>query len=542
MYKVYCDEYLIFDDTMNELKIFSPKVTTELNKTGSFTFTIYATHPYFEKLQRLKSIITVYQGNYLLFRGRILNCDEGFHNELAVTCEGELAFLVDSIQRPYDFYSGDKHTTIKELFTFFITNHNAQVGSEHQFTVGEITVTDENDYIVRSDSTYSNTWDSINNKLIKSFGGYLQVRHEDGVNYIDYLADFSVMGNQTIKFGENLLDYSKSINGEDIATAIIPLGTKLDNSSDERLDIKSVNNDVDYVYNQEAVDRYGWIFKTVTWDDVTLASNLLTKGQAYLDESINTITSIEVTAVDLSGIKDKINAFHLGTYLKVESEPHNLDAYYRVEKLSIDLMNPANNKITLGASFASFTDTNNQSKYEINNFITQTESSITNINGSMNQMDERVQTSISQATSEITAAVTEQVYLKSDVDSLISQVSTRITQNANDITYNFDYFNTQLSNAQTATDAKFTDISTYIRFSSAGIEMGKAGDPLVLKIGSDRISFYMNNSEVSYWADQKFYVTDGEFLQSLTLGNFAFRPRANQNLSFIRLKDKAVTT
>lgn len=213
MYKVYCNDDLIYDNRLSQLSLINPSLSLELNKTGSFTFTIYPSHPYFDRLKKLKSIITVYQDGFLIFRGRILNDKQGWHNEKQVTCEGELAFLLDSIQRPYDFMSGERHTTVEELFAFFIENHNSQVEESHQFKLGNITVHDPNNYIVRADSTYMNTWDSINKKLIESFGGYLWVRHEPDGNYIDYLLDFETISSQTIEFGKNLLDLSRVTKG-----------------------------------------------------------------------------------------------------------------------------------------------------------------------------------------------------------------------------------------------------------------------------------------------------------------------------------------
>ena len=58
----------------------------------------------------------------------------------------------------------------------------------------------------------------------------------------------------------------KNIKVDGFATALIPLGAKLKdeegNETGERLTIKSVNNNVDYVYNAEAVAQYGYIFTT----------------------------------------------------------------------------------------------------------------------------------------------------------------------------------------------------------------------------------------------------------------------------------------
>lgn len=80
-YRVYCDGLTLYNSKLESLKIFSPTVELELNKTGSFNFTIYPDHPHYNSIQKLKSIITVYQDDYLIFRGRVLDDDSGFHNE-----------------------------------------------------------------------------------------------------------------------------------------------------------------------------------------------------------------------------------------------------------------------------------------------------------------------------------------------------------------------------------------------------------------------------------------------------------------------------
>ena len=177
MYRVYCDGSLLYHSKLESLKIFSPSVELEENKTGSFDFTIYPDHPYFSRIQKLKSIITVFQDDFLLFRGRVLDEEIGWHNEKHITCEGELAFLLDSIQRPYDFTG-----SILDFLSMLITIHNAQVDAEKQFTIGNVTVTDPNDYIVRSDIDYVNTWEVIEKKLLDIIGGYIVIRHEEGIN------------------------------------------------------------------------------------------------------------------------------------------------------------------------------------------------------------------------------------------------------------------------------------------------------------------------------------------------------------------------
>ena len=530
MYQVYCDSFLLFNDQMEGYKLFNPKVELELNQIGHFDFTIYNNHPSFDHLKRLKSIITVYQDGFLLFRGRILDDEQGFYNEKQVSCEGELAFLVDSIQRPYDF-----NGTPAELFTQFITAHNAQVDADHQFKVGNITVTDPNSYIARSDSEYLNTLESLQKKLLDTLGGYLWIRHEaDGV-YIDYLAELNFLSPQTVEFGKNLLDLKRQTKGADIATAIIPLGAK-EEGGESRLNITSVNDGVDYVFNQEAVDAYGWIFRTQTWDDVTEPANLLTKGNAYLQEQMQMLFSIELSAADLATVDKTVSSFHIGTQVRVTTNPHSIDQLFLVTKLSIDLLKPASNKLTLGDAFYTLAEQAVMGQISTENRLVDISASMEEkLNLGLLETETKLSAQIAATSESITATVMEEVYLKEDTDALIESVSTRITQTSEDVEIRFTEFSQDIDDVAAGADAKFEEIGKYIRFVDGNIVLGEDGNTLTLRIENDRISFLDVGMEVAYFSNNKMYVTDGEFLHSLQLGNFAFRPRENGNLSFGKL-------
>ena len=41
MYQVLCDNNLLFDHNVDDLKIINPRLTLEVNKVGRFDFTIY---------------------------------------------------------------------------------------------------------------------------------------------------------------------------------------------------------------------------------------------------------------------------------------------------------------------------------------------------------------------------------------------------------------------------------------------------------------------------------------------------------------------
>lgn len=534
MYRVYCDGLPIYNDKLEGLKIFSPSLDLELNKTGSFSFTLYPDHPYYGSIQKLKSIITVYQEDYLLFRGRVLDDEIGFYNERKVTCEGELAFLLDSIKRPYDFTG-----SVAEYLALLLDSHNAQVDETKRFILGNVTVTDPNDYIVRSNIDYTDTWKEMNDKLLTLLGGFLSVRHADGVAYLDYLADFALLSPQKIEFGKNLLDQKRIIKGADVATVVIPLGAKLKDAegkdTDKRLTIETVNGGADFIEDAAAISQYGTIVKTVIFDDVTIAENLKAKGQAYLSSLVKLPESIELTAADLATVSTSFSSFHLGTYVDVVSKPHGLNQKFLVRKLSINLLDPAANKLTLGgvfeglaASLKGLTDTQGKIINEISESVRKASEAVYNV-------EQNLESSIRQSEENIKATVAESYYLKDETDALVSSVSTTIEQTKESVEIQFNQFNADLEAVANGTDAEFEEIRKYIRFVDGSILLGQVGNELELKISNDRISFLQDDTEVAYFSDNKLYVTDGHFINALQIGDFAFIPRANGNLSFKRL-------
>ena len=341
MYIVKIDNEKVFDPRIDELTLIEPVVELEENNAGSFSFIIYSTHPSYDKIKRRKSIVTVYEDADIIFQGMVYELEEDFYKNKKVYCEGELSYLNDSVQRPAEYHN----MTVRGLLETYINNHNAQVEPEKQFKLGMVTVHDSNNSIFCYTNMES-TIECIKEDLIDNYGGIIRVRHDNGDKYIDYITEKEVNTNDhVIRLGENLIDYKSNINSLDIATAIIPLGSKLDSSPieslDMRLDIKSVNNGLDYVYDPVAVNTFGWIYKTVIWDNVNDTSILKNKGKKYLSDIQFDKLVIEIKAVELS--------LRLSEQIRIVSKPHGLkDKYFRLTKQTINLNNPENNTITLG--------------------------------------------------------------------------------------------------------------------------------------------------------------------------------------------------
>lgn len=350
MFYVKMDDLTLWSPIDNKLKIVTPTLKLEVNKIGSFSFKVYPDHPYYSRLEKMKSIISVHQGERTLFKGRVFSDNVDFHKARKVEVEGLLGYFNDSVVRPYEF-SG----SVEAYFTMLVNQHNDQVTEAQRFKVGVVTVTDPNNLIIRASSNTPKTWDEIADKLIKLLGGYISIRYEDDGNYVDYLEDYTDVSTQDIAFSVNLLDLNLENKANSLSTCIIPYGAK-NSATGEKIDITSVNGGVDYIYDADAVAKYGRIFEVVTWEDVTLPSNLLSKARLYLADKTKLLSKLTVKAIDLHLTDETIEAFKLGDYVKVYSKPHGIDERVLLTAYSMDLTNPSGCTITLGLEKSGFID------------------------------------------------------------------------------------------------------------------------------------------------------------------------------------------
>lgn len=349
MYRVLCDGLPIYDLRDEELVLIDPKLTLEVNKAGSFEFKMPPNHPQYNLPVKMRSVIQVFQDDVEIFSGRPIEQKTDFYNRKFISCEGQLAYLNDSIQRPAEYH--DK--TVRGYLKTLIANHNSQVDESKQFKVGIVTVKDNNDSLYRY-TNYNSTLQEIKEDLVDDLGGYIRIRNVNGYHYIDYIEEYDNTNNQTIQFGENLLDFSRNFDWTELVTAIIPLGAKLEESPiealEQRLTIESVNNECDYLTNEEALATFGWIAKTVTWDGVKTPEMLLSKGRKWLTDNQFEEMVIEAKAIDLHYTDGEIEQFKLGDKIKVHSLLHGIDRYFPLTKMTIQLNNLSANTITLGTT------------------------------------------------------------------------------------------------------------------------------------------------------------------------------------------------
>jgi len=357
IYRVLLDDKDILNYQEPRYLLLSPTLSLELNAAGSLEFTMPPGHPKYNDIRPLTSTVEVYEDGELLWFGRPVEYRTDFWKQRQVYCEGALAFFNDTIQRPKEYDSIRVHN----FFEAVIDSHNAQVDDmDRQFTIGRVTV--KNSSVYRK-LGYNTTFDVLKTMCVGAEGGYIILRREDGVNYIDWLKDLPYTCNQPVEFGLNLLNISTTFNGSSIATCIVPLGDELEEDltedlgnglysviqeKGEKLSIVSVNGGSDTI-ESDAVETYGRITKVVEFSGVKDAATLLSRGEEYLADTQFDDLTIECSAAELHLQNPNYNQFRVGQTIHCRSVPHLLDRDFPLVSLEIKL-DTAAKQITLGTT------------------------------------------------------------------------------------------------------------------------------------------------------------------------------------------------
>ncbi len=338
MYTIYADDALLYSPGDEELSVLSPMLETQCNAAGTLTFVLLPEHPMYSTLHKMRTRIDVRQDDEIIWRGRVLETETDFYRQKTVTCEGELTYLVDSVLHPYKL--ADYDGTAAGLFRLYLTRHNEAVSEAQQFQIGNVDI----ETLSSVENTgYGNTWDEISGNLLDIHGGFLRVRHEGGVRYLDWTKESGTSCGQVIRFGENLLDLSEYVSASEVVTCLIPYAGQ----GDSRITIESVNDGKDYIEDEAGIALYGRIWG-VTEFDAKDASKLLEMAKGNLQKRLKETITITISAVDLHLLDVNAESFRVGDKVRVVSPPHGIDAEYTCTAISLDLVSPDQSEYTFG--------------------------------------------------------------------------------------------------------------------------------------------------------------------------------------------------
>lgn len=546
-YQIKCDDYILDDTRDDSLKVLNPVVNLAVNTVCGCTFTIHKDHPYYDKLKPKKSVFEVLDDIGVIFRGRMTEHSTDFYNSKLVDLEGAMAYFNDSMIRPFsfpeDFLENTEYIVAAEsgnVIAFFlkwlINRHNEQTSDFQHFRLGNVTVTDPNNYLSRSSAEYASTWEVLKSKLFDSaLGGYLCIRYEADGNYIDYLSDFDLVNTQEIVFGENLLSLKGISDATGTYSAMIPIGANLEiektdedgNTTKEkqRLTISglpdgNINDDIvksgDTIYSKSAVAAYGWIcapIKETTWEDVTDARNLQNKAAEALAGDLMLLSStVDATALDLHFTDKQVQTFRIYRKVNVRSEPHGYSGVFMLSKLGLNLHNPQSTTISVGSTRKTLTDVNSQKEAETAQRIESAEKDIAANRTETSEVKNQVKTqttAMSNTASQIVFTALESYLQTSNFDEFKKTLESELNIWASGISGKVTAAESEISKVNEDLQEKFRLISKYFVFDINGLEIGAIDEndnpsPNKVVIDNDDITIYSNNKVIQQFkADGK---------------------------------------
>lgn len=186
---------------------------------------------------------------------------------------------------------------------------------------------------------------------------------------------------QTIRFGENLTDYTENEDGSSFWTAVHPYGTFEGNDRSSTLTknqlgskgttpIKKLNWHVESVADNypsiiivdDLVKEYGVIVKDLDVGTLSMYEQLIGMSINAIDSlniverksGSNSWTSalrdVTITGVDMTFMGADYNMIDLMDSVHIISEPHGVDTYLNVTSIDVDLQRPENSVYVLNGT------------------------------------------------------------------------------------------------------------------------------------------------------------------------------------------------
>lgn len=165
----------------------------------------------------------------------------------------------------------------------------------------------------------------------------------------------------------------------------------------------------------------------------------------------------------------------------------------------------------------------------------------------VNEESIKRQSAIETKANEITSKVSETYVSNSAFEHYQNTVSSQFTQTKKDFTWSINQSVTDAKNEMNGqidsvngTLKGLTDttdeIKSYMSFDKDALTLGKSGNKFKTQITNQEWAILKDSEKVTYINDQTMYITDGQFTESLKVGNFGFVPRANGSLDFKKIR------
>lgn len=360
-------------------------LTFEKNKPALLTFSLYPNSDYYENLESYISEVIVFDGNKKVFDGQVISVDDGMDStgifNYNVCCIDRLDYLNRTKTGRWDIHPGayqnkdenipeseindpyiiKQNITVKKYVELMLSNHNSKVADNRKIYLGSCDINDGVTCTADREITLTEL-----QTLAEKNDAYMELYEDDeGKLKLDFLQNINKVGSKLEK-GINITSLDREGSLDTIITRIIPLGK-------ENLTIKSVNNNIEYIEDTSLKAKYGTIEEVVKFDDITVASNLLTKAKKYLATVNDNSYSISISSKDLSYINQDFSKFEINQECEIYINSLGLYQKHRIIKVEIDIDTPYNSSLTFSKSSQSLMKDTVMQKKELENALKKVE-------------------------------------------------------------------------------------------------------------------------------------------------------------------------
>ena len=538
-------------------------ISQEVGAINSFSFTVYPNNPGYDILQSRKTKIkavnektgrTEFEGRVLLLSEKMESSGLIYKN---VTCEGFLGYLCDSIQP----YAEEKTLPLNDFIDWVLENHNAQVEDEKKIYRGDVDVEVAGTGNVTKGLQYQTTYETLKTKLVDIFGGELEVVNKSDKLYLNYLKEIGETRATSILLGKNMQAAERQVSPLNIITRVIPLGAKVKKTetdadgnqteveTDERLTLVGYTPHGGteftnpWIDDEEKIKALGIVCGTLDFSDVTEQANLYTKAKNFMKNENRLELSHTVTALDLKEAGYDIDSLNCGDSYPVKNNLIGLNETLRVIKKSFDINTPYKGSLTFGDKRATLSSIQKDTNKRIEENLGQIRQEVQNVSNNSSMMASQVTSFGSKLVETVEKKLEERykdVVTTKDLEKLEERISYKTEETAEGLKQTFT---TQVKETQTTLEgdvsSRFERLESYIRYFSedgtAYIELGEEYSDLKLRLANKKIYFSENGIEFAYMSKSQLFITDVTVLKRLIIGKFAFVPRENGNLSFIKV-------
>lgn len=392
--------------------LLNPVVKLEANKAGTFEFDILPSHSYYSVLRRYIHYVevkefevtrtseieveipesTIIEGEVspsfanlgdaeIVFYGRILSISLSFNGVKHITCEGLMANLLDCPMYDPLAISQDKIFKISgSPYDMFFTAIAAYRNRIRQDIFKGMVFNGAGAYRLEDVDVSGGTsiGDFITSELVEPIGGYLRMEYRElgtgrVVGFINWEEDPELNSDktsyksrtvdQTVVFGQNLLDLSAEASDDEVMTGIVPMWEDANNEKHwivtRKKDIDAIDDSEVYMpYISGATGGLGAVgIQVVELPGTRTQEKALEYATNYANKYCSTyilssgvnidFDSFTVRALDMHYFEGDFDS-RIGLYdrVKVKSDPHSINRILMCSSIEITIDNPENTSYT----------------------------------------------------------------------------------------------------------------------------------------------------------------------------------------------------